>query len=61
MNPTTGSILITQSKLAQSLLEEPQMQDCNPRNLPLDPNTKHTPPPPDELHTVIPESVFPYM
>jgi hypothetical protein len=30
-NPTTGSILMTQSKLAQSLLEDMQIHDCNPR------------------------------
>jgi hypothetical protein len=34
-NPTTGSIRMTQSKLAQPLLEELHMEDCNPRNLPL--------------------------
>jgi hypothetical protein len=44
-NPTTGSILIKPSKLAQSLLEEMQMEDCNPRALPLDPNIKLTNPP----------------
>jgi hypothetical protein len=60
-NPTTGSSLITQSKLAQSLLEEVQMQDCNPRVLPLDPNIKLTKTHPDELHTLVPESEFPYM
>jgi hypothetical protein len=37
------------------------MQDCNPRNLPLDPNTKLTTPPSYELHTVILETVFPYI
>jgi hypothetical protein len=37
------------------------MHDCNPRNLPLDPNTKLTTPPPDKLNTVIPETVFPYI
>jgi hypothetical protein len=41
-NPTTGSNLITESKLAQSLLEEMQMKDCNPRTLPLDPTIKLT-------------------
>jgi hypothetical protein len=44
-NPTTGSILITQSKLAQALLEDMHMQDCNPRSLPLDPKIKLTKPP----------------
>jgi hypothetical protein len=37
------------------------MHDCNPRLLPLDPNTKLTTPPPVELHTAILETVFPYM
>jgi hypothetical protein len=60
-NPTTNSILMTQSKLAQSLLEDLQMHDCNPRLLPLDPNTKLTKTTPYELHTAIPETVFPYM
>jgi hypothetical protein len=48
-NPTTGSILITQSKLAQSLLEEVQMQDCNLKLLPLDPNIKLTKTAPGEI------------
>jgi hypothetical protein len=60
-NPSTGSILMTQSKLAQTLLEDMKLHVCNLRTLPLDPNIKLTKPPPDELHTVIPESEFPYM
>jgi hypothetical protein len=60
-NPTTSCILMTQSKLAQALLEDMQMQDCNPRSLPLHPNIKLTKPPLDQLHTVVPQSVFPYM
>jgi hypothetical protein len=58
-NPTTGSILMTQSKLTQSLLEDMQMHDCNHGTLPLDPNIKLTKTPPDELHTVILETEFP--
>jgi hypothetical protein len=60
-NPTTGSILMTQSKLSQALLEDMQMQDCNPRSLPLDPTIILTKTPLDQLHTVVPESVFPYI
>ncbi len=37
------------------------MEDVNPRTLPLDPNIKLTKTSLDELHTVVPESVFPYM
>jgi hypothetical protein len=37
------------------------MKVVNPRTLPLDPNIKLTKTPLDELHTVVPESVFPYM
>jgi hypothetical protein len=60
-NPTTGSILITQSKLSQSLHEEMHMQDSNPRTLPLDPNIKLTKYLLDVLHIVVPESEFSYM
>jgi hypothetical protein len=60
-NPITGSVLLCQSKLAQSLLEEVGMPLANDRLLPLDPNIKLTKTPLDEVHTVVPESVFPYM
>jgi hypothetical protein len=58
---TTCSVLLSQSKLAQSLLEDMHMQNVNPRFLPLDPNIKLTKTSLEELHTVLPESVFPYM
>jgi hypothetical protein len=60
-NPATGSILMTQCKLSQSLLEDMSMADCNIRTLPLDPNIKLVKTPPEELHTVIPETEYPYM
>ena len=60
-NPATCSILMTQCKLSQSLLEDMSMNDCNIRTLPLDPNIKLVKTPADELDTVIPESEYPYM
>jgi hypothetical protein len=60
-NPSTGTVLLCQSKLAQSLLEEVNMPLANDRLLPLDPNIKLTKTPLAEIHTVVPESVFPYM
>ena len=41
-NPITGSVLMCQSKLAQSLLEEIDLPHLNDRILPLDPNIKLT-------------------
>ena len=41
-NPITGSVLLCQSKLAQSLLEEVNMPLANDKLLPLDPNIKLT-------------------
>jgi hypothetical protein len=37
------------------------MQDVNPRTQPLDPNIKLLKTPEEDLNTVIPETVFPYM
>jgi hypothetical protein len=37
-NPTTGNVLLSQSKKAHSLLEDMHMKDVNPRTLPLGPN-----------------------
>ena len=60
-NPSTGSILMTQCKLSQTLLEDMALHVCNIRTLPLDPNIKLVKTPPEELHTVIPETEYPYM
>jgi hypothetical protein len=60
-NHTTGSVLLSQSKLCQSLLEEMGMQNASPRTIPLDINIKLTKTPLDEVHTVVPESVYPHM
>jgi hypothetical protein len=60
-NPITGSVLLCQSRLALSLLEEVNQPLANDRLLPLDPNIKLTKTPLDEVHTVVPESAFPYM